>query len=258
MCYTTEALTVSTIKYARHRGDYHLAEELERKLNELLTNREPKYYVSGFTHPSLLIFTNQQPYTPQLFTWGLIPSWTKTLADGKKFWNNTLNARGETIFEKPSFKDSAKNKRCLIYIDAFYEHHHYNKQTYPFRIALKSGEPMSLAGLWQEWTDRSTGEILQTFSIVTTVGNPIMTKIHNNPKAEGPRMPVILTKETQDEWLIDCKTEQDKEHLQSLIKPLDENLLTTYTVGRISGKNSMANTKEAENEVIYNELPALH
>lgn len=251
MCYTAESLTLKSLKYAQHRGDYHYAEELQRLLDEKRLNQRPYYYVSGFAHPQLLVFTNQQPFTPQFFTWGLIPGWTKSLAEGKKFWNNTLNARGETLFEKPNFKLSAKNKRCLIYLDAFYEYHHQNKQTYPFRIALKSGEPMAIAGIWEEWTDKETGELLQTVSIVTTVGNPLMTKIHNNPKADGPRMPVILPQEKQDEWLMDCKTENDQKHLQSLMQPLDETLLKAYTVGRINGKNAMANTEEAENEVSY-------
>jgi len=251
MCYTAESLTYQSLKYAMRRGDIHQVEELERQLMEIRTGEPARYYASGFAHPRLLVFTNQAPFTPALFTWGLIPAWTKTRADAKKLRNTTLNARGETIFEKPAFRDSAKNKRCLVYLDAFYEYHHHKGQTFPFRIVLKSGEPMPVAGLWAEWVDKPTGELLQTVSLVTTVGNPLMSKVHNNPKAEGPRMPVILAKEQQDDWLIDCNTDTDKQHLQSLIKPLDDNLLHAYTVGRLSGKNAMPNTPEVEREVRY-------
>lgn len=119
----------------------------------------------------------------------------------KKQWNNTLNARGETIFEKPSFRTSAKNHRCIIYVAGFYEHHHYNNKTYPFFIYRKDAQPMALAGLWSEWKNPDTGGRLNTFSIVTTKGNKMMARIHNNPKLKEPRMPVILPSELEDEWL---------------------------------------------------------
>src|SRR5688572_19919691 len=137
MCYHVESATLHAIKYAIHRGDFHLAEELQRKLDELLIKQEPRFHVSGFAHPQLIAFKQQDPYSPSLLNWGLIPMWTKSGTDAKKVRTQTLNARGETIFEKPSFKNSAKNKRCIIYLDAFYEHHHANKQTYPFRISMK-------------------------------------------------------------------------------------------------------------------------
>ncbi len=254
MCYTAEAGTQIALKYAKHRGDVHAIEELELELERLQILKEPKFHVSGFTHPKLLVFTNEAPFKPQEFVWGLIPGWTKTLADGMKFWNNTLNARGETIFEKPSFRSSAKSKRCLIYVDAFYEFHHYSGKKYPFRIAMKDKEPITFAGLWEEWVDKQSGEIWNTCTIVTTVGNPLMTKIHNNPKAEGPRMPVILSKDVQDEWLIDCKTDQDKKHLESLIKPFPEDLLEAHTVRPLLGKSAAPNTAEVEKEYVYPEI----
>lgn len=254
MCYNTESGCRRALKYALLRGDDKMVEMLLKRLEEFERGKLPLFHVSGFSHPKLMVFTDEQPFTPQAFTWGLIPSWTKTLADAKKAWNNTLNARGETIFEKPSFRSSAKNKRCLIYLDAFYEHHHANGRTYPFRISMKDDSPMAIAGLWDEWVDKQTGEVFQTCSIVTTEANALMTRIHNNPKAEGPRMPVILPKEKQDEWLIEYKGDQDKAHLQSLIRPFDESLLKVHTVGPLLGKNAMPNTEEAEREVLYADL----
>jgi putative SOS response-associated peptidase YedK len=256
MCYHVESATLQAIKYAIHRGNFHLAEELQRKLDELLIKQEPRFHVSGFAHPQLIAFRQQDPYSPSMLHWGLIPMWTRTGADAKKARTQTLNARGETIFEKPSFKNSAKNKRCIIYLDAFYEHHHANKQTYPFRISMKDGSPMAVAGLWEEWADKETGEIFETCTIVTTTGNELLSRIHNNDKAEmGPRMPVILTKEEQDLWLSDCKTPEDVEKLRALIKPCPDGLLQAHTVGRLVGKNAVGNKPEVRDPVIYDDLP---
>jgi putative SOS response-associated peptidase YedK len=255
MCYDAESATLMALKYAAHRGDHHEAEELRRQLDEIILTRGPKYHVSGYTFPELIVFTNDKPYTPQAFAWGLIPAWTKSREDAKKIRAQTLNARGETIFGKPAFRASATGRRCLIYLDAFYEHHHANKQTYPFRISMRDGSPMAVAGLWAEWVDKDTGEILRTTTIVTTAGNELMAKIHNNTRAEmGPRMPVILRKEEQHLWLGDCNNQLDKENLVSLIRPFDAALMTAHTVGRLKGRNAVGNMPEVEAEVKYADL----
>jgi putative SOS response-associated peptidase YedK len=252
MCYDAVSATRQLLKYALHRGDVHHAEELARKLHELMSaSLRPYYYVSGFSHPGLLVFTNDKPMEPQVFTWGLIPSWTNDRKSADIIMNQTLNARAETIFEKPAFKKSAVNRRCIVYLDAFYEHHHSLKRTYPFHISRKDGAPLVVAGLWDEWVDRSTGEIFKTVSIITTEGNSLMRRIHNNPKAEGPRMPVILERENQDAWLIPCTNENDKALLVSLLKPAPEELFSSYTVSGLKGKNGIGNIPEAETPVEY-------
>lgn len=257
MCYDVQTGTERALKYAKHRGDEEMVIELTRQL-ELFKNENQSYFhASGFTHPKLLVFTNHAPYTPQAFIWGLIPAWIKNIIDAKKFWNNTLNARGESIFEKASFKNAAKYKRCIIYLDAFYEYLHLNKQTYPFRIFMKDGSPMAVAGLWEEYTDKSTNEIYKTFSIVTTEANELMKKIHNNPKIDGPRMPLILPKEKQNDWLIDCKTEMDLKYIQSLIKPFDANLMEAYPVGKLKGKEAIGNVVDVIKKVNYDELDVI-
>lgn len=92
-------------------------------------------------------------------------------------------------------------RRCLIYIDRFYEHHHFEKQTYPFYIFKKHLSPIILVGLFIEWINPQTKGKLLTFSIVTTTGNQLLSKIHNNPKLKESRMPVILHEELADKWL---------------------------------------------------------
>jgi putative SOS response-associated peptidase YedK len=199
-----------------------------------------------------LVFTDKEPMRPQVFRWGMVPYWTRTAGDAAKIALQTLNARGETIFEKPAFRESAKYRRCLIYLDAWYEHHHSGKNTYPFRIGMKDGSPLPIAGLWDEWADKETGEIHYTASIVTTAGNRLLSLIHNNSKAEmGPRMPVILHPEKQNDWLIRFHGEEDKKMLSSLIRPLEDGLLEAWSVGRLRGKDAVGNRPEVLEKVSY-------
>jgi putative SOS response-associated peptidase YedK len=213
------------------------------------------YQASGFSHPKLLIYRDQNS-EPIPAVWGLIPLWVKDNEQRLKLWNSTLNARGESIFEKPSFRDSANSKRCLLYLDGFYEHHHYKGKTYPFFINKKDNEPFAVAGLWSEWQDRENKVKIITFSIVTTKGNEMMTRIHNNPKLEdGPRMPVILPDELADEWL---DTSRSQNELKELLLPFPDDLLKAHTVYRISGKESKGNVPEAEEEYQYEELKSFN
>ena len=160
----------------------------------------------------------------------------------------------KNIFEASSFRSSAKSKRCLVYIDGFYEHHHSNGKTFPFHVKMLDGSPLSLAGLWDEWVNKETGEVVNSVSIVTTKGNPQMSKIHNNPKLEEPRMPVILPKDKQEDWLAPYQSDQDKIALSSLMLPFEENMLAYFTVPRLKGKEAVGDSPEAEKLYIYEEL----
>lgn len=255
MCYDAKSGLKIAIKYAKHRGDDPaVIAALETELKKVSDHLEKHFYVSGFAHPKLLVFTNDKPFIPQAFVWGLIPHWVKDKKQAEITWNNTLNARGETIFEKASFQNPAKNKRCLIYLDAFYEHQHIKGKTFPYHISMKDGAPLAIAGLWDEWVDKETGEVIKTCSIVTTVGNKTLTKIHNNPKLDGPRMPVILPKNKQEEWLLDFKDDADKERLTNLIVPFDDELLGAHTVRKLKGKDAVGDNENAEKEFVYREL----
>ena len=244
MCYDVQAKLEAQLKRAKRKGYQDLIEEFEKDL-------EPFYHVSGFAHPRLIIYTHEEPYTPVIATWGLIPFWVKDNAQKVKLWNNTLNARGESIFEKPSFRNSAKSKRCLLQIDGFFEHHHAKGKTYPYFITRKDKEPITIAGLWDEWLDKETGEIIKSFSIVTTKANELMAKIHNNPKLREPRMPLIVSNDTEDSWL-DPKT--SKEEIIKLIQPYPTIELTAHTVKRLRGKDYLGNVPEISEEFEYEEL----
>lgn len=174
------------------------AKELKQRFNARFDDElryEPQDYINGFAHPYMPVITNKDTSVIQLFNWGLLPSWAKD----RTIQNNTLNARMETIQEKPSFR-SYVSKRCLVLANGFYEWQWLdekgkNKQKY--ELSVGDDELFSFGGLWNEWVDKETGEVIPTFTILTTEANEQMARIHNSKK----RMPLILTAETEMEWL---------------------------------------------------------
>ena len=256
MCYTVSGLLYAQIKRARrYVGDNDELRKLEELYKEL--TGEPFFQANGFDHPHLLIYTEENPHIPVAAQWGLIPHWVKDEKTAKQIWNKTINARGESIFEKPSFRSAAKSKRCLIQINGFYEYHHYKGKTYPFYIYRKDGEAITLGGIWSEWVNKESGEIFRTFSIVTTEGNELLAKIHNNPKLSGPRMPLIIPEEKEEEWLKSANNEMDKEEIKQLILPYASDELQAHTVAKLKGKNAVGNVPEATDKVVYEELEEL-
>ncbi len=252
MCYDIKTSLEAQLNRARRNNDEQAIEEIMERLAPLTDL--PLHHASGFSHPELLIYTDRSPHFPEVATWGLVPHWVRDNEQRLKQWNNTLNARGETIFEKPSFRTAAKNNRCIIYVDGFYEHHHFSGKTYPYFIYSKNKEPLALAGLWSEWTDKETGGIINTFSIVTTEANVLMERIHNNPKIKQPRMPVILPRELQDQWLHPISDGLDIQAIQELIKKYPDGELRAHTVTRLRGKEYKGNVEGISNEFVYEEL----
>jgi putative SOS response-associated peptidase YedK len=180
------------------------------------------YFVSGFSHPSLPVVKHDGIF---LYEWGLIPSWAKDAVAAKDIQTKTLNAAGETVFEKPSFRKSIVSKRCLLGINGFYEWRDMNKVKYPHFIRTKSEAIFSLGCIYESWVDHGTGEIRNTFSVLTTHANPLMEKIHNLKK----RMPLILKPQDEQKWIQPSLT---PEEIKELIKPYDESDMTAFTVSR--------------------------
>ncbi|TXC78637.1 SOS response-associated peptidase [Luteibaculum oceani] len=251
MCYDVQTNLEAQLKRAKRLNDPKAIAEITEKLKPYTKNY---FHAPGFAHPMLLIYGNDNPTEPAPATWGLIPSWVKSDADKLKLWNNTLNAKSETIFEKPAFRASAKQMRCIVPVVAFFEHHHKGGKSYPYRIFRKDGAPMHLAGLWSEWTNRETGEIVKSFSIVTTQANELLSTIHNNPKMNEARMPVILTEESENIWL-DTAThgELDKE-VKNLLNPYPSEEMDAYPVARLRGKEAVGNSEELTEKKYYPEL----
>ncbi|UCE18429.1 MAG: SOS response-associated peptidase [Gemmatimonadota bacterium] len=208
----------------------------------------PIYHASGFSFPLLPIISNQEPDAIQFFQWGLIPQWVKNKKTAKSFRTKTLNARSETIFEKPSFKHSIRIKRCLVLVDGFFEWRHVEKKKYPYYITLLEHDIFSLAGIWDAWTIPENGETIRTFSIITTAANTLMEKIHNTKK----RMPVLIRRERERDWL---KNEMTQDDIQSFFKPFDPEKMEAYPVSKLlSTRGANTNTPEVMQRHEYPEL----
>jgi len=255
MCYNVNYLTKKRLEYARRLQGIIDEKNLIREYDELYARTGPVYFTNGFNHPDVPVITNSSPDHLQAFTWGLIPFWVKDPKQAVTLNKKTLNARGEDMFNKPSFRNAAKNKRCLVLIDGFFEYHWQKDKSYPHYIKMANDEPMLLAGLWETWNYQEEGMVRHTFSIVTTQANVMMEHIHNNPKgSEGPRMPVIIPKGFEREWLIEINDPLDQKKIQELIRPYEDKELEAYTVPRLQGKAGVGNVKEAIQECHYDEL----
>ena len=259
MCYDVRYMTKLRLAYAKRRGrtEEEIA-DLETRLHEVEQLLPPHFHANGFAHPSLLVFTGDEPLRPQLFHWGLIPFWVKDEAAAAKISDQTLNARGESVFEKPSFRQAARRRRCLIMVDGFFEHHRYQGKAYPFHIQMKNEEPMVFGGIWEKWALERTGITRYSVSIVTTRANELMAKIHNNPDLPEPRMPFIIPRELESDWLGPLFDPDDVTPLKDFIQPyLDSSELKAYSVGPIRGKAAIGNRDQAVKPFGYEGLPAL-
>jgi len=175
---------------------------------------------------NLPVITNEQPKNIVLYRWGLVPHWAKDIKIGYKM----INARAETITEKPSFKNAFKKRRCLVLADGFYEWQKNKDGKIPHRIMLKDKSPFGFAGLWESWKD-DQGKELRSFTIITTESNALVKNFHD-------RMPVILSPEQKNDWL-DFDLQQEK--LIKMLKPYPENKMTAYPVSSLvnSPKNDV-------------------
>ena len=170
--------------------------------------------------------------------WGMMPWHAKTKKDAESYRNKLVNARQETIFDSYTFKYSIEKRRCIIPSSGFYEHHHEigGKRKMPYFITRKNCEILSLAGVYNNWIDKETGEVLTTFSIITTEANGLMAKIHNGgPNPE--RMPLMVEKEMIGRWL-DPSTPMD-EVKKILSYQIGSSELDAIPVAGVRGKNKL-------------------
>lgn len=178
-------------------------EALKKRFNIAVSDMDgfnPSEVLKAFDFPKTPIITNKNPEKAQLFNWGLIPSWSTDNA----IRSYTLNARIETLSEKKSFKDVIEN-RCLIIADGFYEWKWLNKsgsKKEKYLITIPNGNLFAFAGIYTSWTDFD-GNITNSYAMVTTEANELMSEIHNIKK----RMPIILHPNDERSWLEgdDCK-----------------------------------------------------
>lgn len=166
------------------------------------------------------VLNNESERVLTQLKWGLVPSWAKDPDIGSRM----INARSETLTEKPSFRDAFKKRRCIIPSSGFYE---WQKSAsggkQPFYFYLKEKEVFGFAGLYEEWLDNQTGELLETCTIITTEANAVLKPVHD-------RMPVILVATDYDEWLDEKQT--DTKRLQRLLVPYSADAMASHVVSR--------------------------
>ncbi|GAB2795625.1 putative SOS response-associated peptidase YedK [Hymenobacter luteus] len=178
----------------------------------------------------LPVILNTEPGRIQLLQWGLLPGWVRDVQKAPR----PINARAETLSEKPSFRTLLQRRRALVLADSFYEWQATTRGKVPHRILLASEEPFAFAGLWDEWLNRDTGEVHPTFTIITTAPNSLMAPIHN-------RMPVLLPgREAELAWLDDGLGMAGH---QELLRPYAPDAMREYVVSPLI--NSPAHNEPA-------------
>ena len=200
------------------RSKHIKLKNLSKKVDELPVNLN-KPMVSGFDYPLWPVLkpaADGKDFNIEMMHWEFIPSYIKTMEalvhfrkgginsnTGKKdFPHNTLNAIGEEVLNKPTYKEAALKRRCLILASGFYEWRHFippggKDIAYPYYVDMIGEEYFFMAGIYNPWIDQQSGEMVDSFSILTTKANSLMEQVHNNKK----RMPVILPQEEASEWI---------------------------------------------------------
>lgn len=213
MCYSisnTSQLQAFKERYKR---------EMERK-----NAYQPTFFASGFDFPRWPVVTQKPQF--EWMQWGLLPHWLK-LDHSSDFATHTLNARLESLHEKPSFKHLVGQQPCLIPVTSFYEYQTVGKEKIPYRIFAKDMPVFSIAGLWDTWTHPLTGASTTSFTLITTEANPLMAEIHNSQK----RMPLLVDPSQEKTWLETGDPQ--------VISAISNDFLTATRVNKRSmGKNS--------------------
>lgn len=208
-------------------------DKLKARLQRKVPKLDTVFHTNGFGQPFMPVATRAPEL--QLMQWGLIPD----------YFQGTLNARGEELFEKRSYKKAALETRCLVPASWFFEWRDYKGKKYPYCIRPKGEDYFVFGGLYRQF-----GE-LNTFCIVTSAANHLMEAIHNSKK----RMPLILTPGDEETWLDPTLTKED---VLSFIKPAAEDSLEAYTISkRITSRKEPTNVAETLEPFAYEELPAL-
>lgn len=182
---------------------------------------KPYFNVSGFDRPYLPVTLNSKPDIIQEARWKLIPFWVKTEEEAKRY-SNTLNARSEDVFQSSSYKNYITGNRGLLYLDGFYEPHASNglKNDQTFYFHRPGKEIFTLGVVYSPWENRETGELTNTFSILTVPANKMTEEIHN----VGKRMILYIAPEDREGWL----NADSKEEIQSYFNPAPEDTFEAY------------------------------
>ncbi|MGA7933074.1 MAG: SOS response-associated peptidase, partial [Kovacikia sp.] len=190
------------------------AETLSSTFELAVPEWTPRYNIAPTQAVPTVTFSSQEKRQFKLLRWGLVPAWAKDLAIGARL----INARAETVAEKPSFRSAFKRRRCLILADGFYEWQRSQGKKQPYYIQVTQGQPFAFAGLWEHWQGSDTE--IESCTILTTQANELMQPVHD-------RMPVILSPQSYDLWLNPATL---GEQLQELLHPYRAQDMQRYPV----------------------------
>ena len=186
----------------------------------LLNDAKPRFNIA----PTQLIACVRQDankeYETATLRWGLVPFWAKDLKIGARM----INARAETVGEKPAYRSAFKKRRCVVLADGYIEWKKVDDGKQPYHITMNQGDlAFAMAGLWETWTDKSNGEVVESCTVITTDASPSLNEIHD-------RMPVILDREQFGFWLDNEFFDNDK--LQSMLTPMADGLMNAQAISR--------------------------
>jgi putative SOS response-associated peptidase YedK len=213
---------------------------------------------SGFEYkdwPVITATADKQDWEQRMMHWEFIPWWIKTMDDviaARKSGIPWLNATCEKLLESKMFRDAALKRRCLIPATHFFEWRHFKPEgskkdiAYPYLITMADESLFYMAGIWQPWTDKDSGETMDTFAIVTTQANALMEQVHNKKK----RQPTILPVELAEEWIFEDLTEQRIKEIAAYQLPADQMKATSI-------RKDFKAVEDPLEVFIYNELPGL-
>lgn len=214
MCFHNSMSKKARELAARYGRKSDVVEIVQDIINE-------QYHINAFSFPWCPIVTRSEEL--QVFNWGLIPHWIKSASDAQQIRTMTLNARADTLFIKPSFRESINKRRCLVPSTGYFEWRHEKNKKQPYCIFVKEEAVFSMAGIYDTWIDPITGEQQTTFSIITTEANPLASYIHNTKM----RMPAILAPQDEEGWLHPGLT---KTEIEQLLIPFDAELMDAYKI----------------------------
>jgi putative SOS response-associated peptidase YedK len=221
MCYH-KSLTTKLDKLAEYYSCSY-----DKVLEEVYA---PRYHENGFDFHAGPVLTAGKPSELQMFHWGLVPYWVKDHPSAVRMRTSTLNCISEEMFEKPAFRDAAKEgKRCLIPCTGFYEWRWIDdkgKTKIPYFIHMKDQPVFSIAGLYSKWKDRERDSNYYSYTVLTTKANTMMSEIHNSKL----RMPVILEREYEKDWLNQPLTQED---VLAFCQPVDDSKLNAHTISKL-------------------------
>lgn len=209
-----------------------------------------RYHENGFDYLPTPIITAGDPEHFKLFNWGLIPYYMSDKDKAMILRTQTLNCISEEMYEKPSFRDAAKNgQRCLIPVTGFFEWHWLDEKgvvKIPYYVTFRDQKLRSMAGLYSRWKNKETGEYYYSYTVLTTRANSILEYVHNNKK----RMPVFIDKEDEKAWLNKDLSQKD---VLELCQPSLDSQMGAYSITKLlTTKNIVTNVPQVLEPMNYN------